>query len=74
MSVFPAQETTALTNPPSFNSIFEERALLNAQQKIKNQTNPTHYEKQSKHISSFSWAKGFIRESIYFPLEETQNV
>lgn len=43
LSVFPAQETIALTNSPSFKSIFEERALLNAQQKIKNKTKPTHY-------------------------------
>ena len=33
----------ALTNSPLFKSIFEERALLNAQQKIKNKNKPTHY-------------------------------
>lgn len=71
---FPAQETTALNNSPSFKSIFEEQALLNAQQKIKNKNKPTHYWKLSKHIFSFSCIKGFIRRSIDPPLGETRNV
>lgn len=40
LSGVPAQETTALTNSSSYKSFFEERALLNAQQK-KIKTKPT---------------------------------